>query len=402
MRVVALGAVCLLAFVGSAAGSAPPLRPTLSFVVDAGVSSHGFEPLGGGICVGNRRVTEPRPDSGIAWSPDGSRVAFYRQMRLGAHVLVADADGRNLRNLTPGGRATDFNWAPDWSPDGSRIVYLASDQEVTRLVTVRPDGSDKRVVPGPTGNATNLLRSPKWSPDGTWIGYTLNDGIHVVRADGSGDRLLLANAEGPDWSPDGRRIVFTRDRDLALANSDGTGVAFVTRTPRLHEGGAQWSPDGSQMVYVAIDETDPKVGRGPGDHMHVADANGRNRRELRGLRGVVVWSPAWRPAAPPSRGARPCALLGTPRDDVLTGTAHAELIYGRGGNDVIRGRGGDDIIVGDVPFARARGRDRLFGGPGRDFIDSYDGRGDLVHGGAGRDRGVSDRHDRLRSVESYG
>ena len=79
--------------------------------------------------------------------------------------------------------------------------------------------------------------------------------------------------------------------------------------------------------------------------------------------GVSAWGPAWRPAATLPRGTRPCALLGTSRDDVLVGTAHGELIYGRGGNDVIRGRGGDDIIVGDVPFARRPGKDRLFGGP---------------------------------------
>jgi hypothetical protein len=402
MRLVALGALCLVVSAGSAAGSSDALRPTLSFTVDAGVSSRGFAPLGGGICLGARRVSEPRPDGGTSWSPDGSRVAFYRQTRTGADVFVADADGRNLRNLTPGGTATDFNWAPDWSPDGGRIVYLASGENDSRLVTVRADGSDKQIVPGPVGNATNLLRSPKWSSDGTWIGYTLNDGIHVIRADGSGDRLLLANAEGPDWSPDGRRIVFTRDRDLALANSDGTGATFVTRSPRSHEGGAEWSPDGSRLVYVAIDETDPKAEEGPGDHMYVADANGRNRRELRGPRGVVAWSPAWRPAASPPRGTRPCALLGTKRDDVVVGTARSELIYGRGGDDVIRGRGGDDIIVGDVPFARARGKDQLFGGPGRDYIDAYDGRRDLVDGGSGRDRGIHDRHDLVRSVEGYG
>jgi len=86
----------------------------------------------------------------------------------------------------------------------------------------------------------------------------------------------------------------------------------------------------------------------------------------------------------------------------LVGSAKGDLILAGGGNDVVRGRGGDDIIVGDVPFARARGKDRLFGGPGRDYIDSYDGRRDVVDGGSGRDRGISDRHDLVRSVERYG
>jgi dipeptidyl aminopeptidase/acylaminoacyl peptidase len=401
MRWIAVGVACIALSAGLASANPAQLRPTLSFTIAAGVSDQGFAPLGGGICLSNRRVTDPKADGGIAWSPDGNRVAFYRQTGvLTADVFVADADGGRLRNLSRS--SAEFSWAPDWSPDGSRIVYVASDREVERLVTVRPDGSDRQPVPGTAVDPADQLGDPHWSPDGSVIGYTLTDGIHVIRPDGSQGRLLLANAAGFDWSPDGRRIAFTRDRDLALADSDGKGVSFVTRTPKLHEGAAEWSPNGSQMVYVAIDETDPKVEKGPGDHMYLADANGRNRRNLRGPRGVVAWSPSWRPPAALPSGGRPCALLGTRRDDVLVGTARAELIYGREGNDLIHGRGGDDIVVGDVPYGPRPGHDRLFGGPGRDFIDSYDERRDLLDGGSGRDRGMFDPRDRVRSIERRG
>ena len=158
------------------------------------------------------------------------------------------------------------------------------------------------------------------------------------------------------------------------------------------------------MVYVAIDETDPKVEDGPrGRHVSSPMRTAATSAKLRGPRGVVVLEPvvaAGRSPAEPGPGRARCSA---PRETTFWSEQRsAELIYGRGGNDLIRGRGGDDIIVGDVPFARARGKDRLYGGPGRDFIDSYDGRRDLVDGGAGRDRGISDRHDRVRSVERYG
>jgi dipeptidyl aminopeptidase/acylaminoacyl peptidase len=401
MRLIAVGVACIALSAGLASANPAQLQPTLSFTIAPGVSDYGFAPLGGGICLGNRRVTEPSPDGGIAWSPDGRRVAFYRQTGpLTAEVFVAAADGSHLRNLTKG--TAQFSWAPDWSPDGSRIVYVASDPDVERLVTIRPDGSGREPVPGTAVDPSDQLDGPQWSPDGNLIGFTLTDGIHVIRPDGSQSRLLLAQAYGFDWSPDGRRIVFTRDRDLALAASDGSGVTFVTRTPNLHEGAAHWSPDGTRTVYVAVDETDPKVEEGLGDHMYLADGNGRNRRELRGPRGVGAWTPVWRPAASPPSGTRPCALLGTPGSDVLVGTEKGDLILAGRGNDVVRGRGGDDIIVGDVPFARRRGKDRLYGGAGRDFVDSYDGRRDVVNGGPGRDRGIFDRHDRVRSIERYG
>ena len=401
MRLVIVGLTCVALAAGAAAATPAELRPTLSFTIGAGVSDSGFAPLGGGICLGGRRITEPRPDGGIAWSPDGSRVAFYRQTgSLTADVFVADANGAHLRNLSQG--SAKFSWLPDWSPDGSRIVYIAGDEDVAQLVAVRPDGSDRRPIPGTAVNPNELLGTPRWSPDGSVIAYSVDTSTYVIRPDGTERRLLLTNAYGLDWSPDARRIAFTRDRDLALANSDGSGVVAVTRTPNLFEGGASFSPDGASLVYVSIDETDPRVGGGPGDHMYLTNADGRNRRALRGPRGIGAWSPAWRPAASAPRGTRPCAFLGTPRADVLVGSAKGDLILAGGGNDVVRGRGGDDIIVGDVPFARARGKDRLFGGPGRDYIDSYDGRRDVVDGGSGRDRGISDRHDLVRSVERYG
>ena len=118
-------------------------RPTLSFMVGRRASrTRGFEPLGGGICLGNRRVTEPKADGGIAWSPDGSRVAFYRQTgTLTADVFVADADGGNLRNLTRG--KAQFSWAPDWSPDGSRSSTWPPTRTSSGSSPVRPDGSGR-------------------------------------------------------------------------------------------------------------------------------------------------------------------------------------------------------------------------------------------------------------------
>jgi TolB protein len=353
--------------------------------------------LGGGICLDGKRVTELKDDAGQAWSPDGRRIAFYRSTgSLTADVFVADANGSRLRNVSRG--SARYNWAPDWSPDGSRIVFAASDPSSEQLVTVRPDGSDRQAIPGTAVDPNNQLANPQWSPDGEYVGFTLGDKIYVVRPDGSDKRVLLPNARGLAWSPDGRRIAFIRDGDLALANADGTDAVFVTRTPRLREGGAQWSPDGSQLIYWSVDESED----GPGSYTYLADGNGQNRRVLQGPRGIPWGEATWRPAAPPVRGARACAILGTSHADVLVGTAKGDLIYPGRGNDLVRGRGGDDIIVGDPPYTSRPGRDRLFGGPGRDFIDSYDGRRDVVDGGSGRDRGLWERHDRLRSIEGYG
>jgi hypothetical protein len=398
MRWVAIIAVAA-ALTGAIGASASPVagKATLSFTVAAGVSDSGFAPLGGGICLGGRRVTDPKADGGIAWSPDGSRVAFYRQTgTLTADVFVADADGSHLRNLSRG--TAGFSWAPTWSPDGTRIAYVASDPAQEQLVTIRPDGSGREPVPNTSVDPNSQLQSPAWSPDGQWIGYSLNDGLHLIRPAGTDPRFLLANAVGFAWSPDGNRIAFSRDEDLAIASSDGTDIRFVTRTRDAFEGAASWSPDGSQLVYESVGNA-PRGEPDPGDHMYLAGGDGLDPRELVGPRGA--WGPAWRPAAAPIR-TRPCVVLGTRHADNIVGTSKGDLIVAGRGNDVVHGRGGDDIIIGDIPFTALPGHDKLYGGPGRDFLDSYDGRRDFADGGAGRDRGMFDRHDRVRSIETRG
>ena len=377
--------------------------PTLSYEVGLNVTDYDiFEgPLGGGICLGGRRITDPKDDRGTAWSPDGRRLAFYRATgTMTADVFVADANGAHLRNLTR--RTAQYSWRPDWSPDGRRILFLAGGPRVDRLMTVRPDGSDRRQVPGMAFDPNRQLSQARWTPDGRSIGYTLNAGIHVVRADGSENRLLVPDGTSIDWSPDGKRIAFSLEGDLAIANSDGSGTAFVTRTPELIEAGADWSPDGSRMLYWSLYEPDPRGDEPPRFDTYLADTNGRNRRVLRPPPETFGGTPAWRPAAPPIKGARRCTFLGTRHADVLVGTSKADLIYAGRGNDVARGRGGDDIIVGDAPYTTHPGSDVLLGGPGRDFIDSADERRDLVHGGPGRDRASVDPRDRVRSIETRG
>src|SRR3989442_6147673 len=187
MRGVFLGAACVAVTAGLASASSTQLKPTLSFTVAAGVSDYDnyVSALGGGICLDNARVTDPKEDAGVAWSPDGRRVVFYRATStLTAAVFVANADGSHLRNLTRG--YGSYSWDPSWSPDGSRIVFVRAAQ-TEQLVTMRPDGSDKHPIPGTTVNEDRQLQSPRWAPDRQWVGLALTDGIHLIPPAGSSE-----------------------------------------------------------------------------------------------------------------------------------------------------------------------------------------------------------------------
>jgi dipeptidyl aminopeptidase/acylaminoacyl peptidase len=98
-------------------------------------------------------------DEGVAdppvWSPDGTRLAFVRQM-IGppddrgvcrSALFVVDVDGSDLRGIVP----MDLHpLAPAWSPDGSRIAFHAATADPDGaspsidIFSVRPDGTDLR------------------------------------------------------------------------------------------------------------------------------------------------------------------------------------------------------------------------------------------------------------------
>jgi Ca2+-binding RTX toxin-like protein len=78
------------------------------------------------------------------------------------------------------------------------------------------------------------------------------------------------------------------------------------------------------------------------------------------------------------------------------------VICGFGGDDVIRGRGGNDILygsLGDDKVNGGAGRDSILGNAGADLLLARDRRPDYAHGGPGRDTGVVEGRDTVRSVE---
>jgi hypothetical protein len=112
---------------------------------------------------------------------------------------------------------------------------------------------------------------------------------------------------------------------------------------------------------------------------------------------------------------------GGPGNDRIAGLAGADTLDGAAGNDLLTGGTGADVLTGglgtdklsggpgadrlsDVPkryedVSLEAALNRLSAGPGPDRIDTANGRRDIVHCGAGRDRAVADRDDRLAGCE---
>jgi Tol biopolymer transport system component len=212
------------------------------------------------------RLTEPGDaiDYPVTYAPDGARVLFARDAPPIDHhgsmdLMVVDADGSGLVRLNPRGTSAGLTFgtqAASWSPDGTQVAFVASEgsfQEDPRAVFVaEADGTDvRRITPW------DVTLVAQWSPDGAWIAFdsSRSDGPHdlfVVHPDGGQPTRLTSSEDGrfsfgPVWSPDGTELLFVRGQDgfdttdLWTVHVDGTALNQVTDVPAEYGGYAWWT-----------------------------------------------------------------------------------------------------------------------------------------------------------------
>jgi Tol biopolymer transport system component len=95
----------------------------------------------------------PAIDRYAAWSPDGTKIAFYDGV-----IYVMNADGSGLLKLT---NNPTFTVLPQWSPDGTKILFVSLRDGNEDIYAINADGSGLRHLtnhPGIYGIA------PAWRP----------------------------------------------------------------------------------------------------------------------------------------------------------------------------------------------------------------------------------------------
>ena len=144
-------------------------------------------------------------------SPTGTRAVFEAR----GEILTVPADKGDVRNLTntPGANERD----PAWSPDGSRIAYF-SDEAGEYALHIRKQSGTGEVQKIELGTPGSFFYSPTWSPDSKKIAYTdkrlnlwyvdLQTGkpVLVFKDTFTGSQQIAKAA----WSPDGKWLAYTK------------------------------------------------------------------------------------------------------------------------------------------------------------------------------------------------
>jgi Tol biopolymer transport system component len=281
-----------------------------------------------------RRLTDhTRLDYNAAFSPDGARVAFVSERDGIGQIYVADADGSGIRRVTESFGLDD---TPAWSPDGRRIVFSSTRESAgepgrawNALYVMDADGSNVRRLTPPGVSDY----SPVWSPKGDLIAFASGSGeagktdLYVVAPDGSGRRKVLDDGGWPAFTRGGHGLVFHARRDgrwaVWIVGLDGSDPARFS--PEDHETFTpSTSADGRWLVGMILRDGRRQIARvdlvtgnwsilteGDTDHWNpTISPDGRTiAYHRRSMDAPAPDVEAW--AAPPGTGLRLLRLSGS-------------------------------------------------------------------------------------------
>ena len=233
----------------------------------------------------------------IAWSPQSDRFVFHQDVFRFLHesdLWVLGVAGGDATNLTDDGLAGRINLsgdrddamidvAPAWSPDGSQIVFgrLANRTRQNDLVVVAATGGPVEPLTTVASGTLASYHGTAWPSNDVGILYTvlapsnadIEQGVHVVGADGTGQRLLVGTDPELDAAAlvnvssdgttalavheialaDGRLLETSPYVTVSIESGEITrftppGGTLPSERPRITA--ATLSPDGSKIAYA--------------------------------------------------------------------------------------------------------------------------------------------------------
>jgi Tol biopolymer transport system component/predicted Ser/Thr protein kinase len=246
---------------------------------------------------GNPLRLDLAPACRVAWSADGSRLAFVNESGLYTISALGGAR-RRVAALPPGAtRAYRFAWAPTGAffvlETGSPGLWLVPAEDGVARALTQTTADDHSPAISPAGNAVAFVRHTstynsqlyvmpvrrdgvpsgdakpvttgvwdvgevEWSGDGSELIFSGSSGSNnptlwrIPRRGGRAVRVLVPAVGSPRWSPDGKWIAFDGyaggSSDIYVIASDGGNWRRLTSDPG-NEVHPSWSHDGKWIYY---------------------------------------------------------------------------------------------------------------------------------------------------------
>ena len=258
------------------------------------------------ICIVSCKERKPKGDE-FAWSPDGKKLAVTTIKS--EELLLIDIEKERIgdvKSIASCRQDTSKFYAPNWSYDGQFLLYSKSNEKFfNSFVYSILDTTTIDIVNQPLASKKDFERIvfPQWSPIENRILIASLHDANIYRmvsvAPDGGDKKLLNEIIGehvvPQWSPDGQWIAYSlhvrngHDRNgLWKMKKDGGDPKQIYRASQITR--FQWSPDGAQIGLIAVNETNDTS-----EHQFsIIDGDGNNERVI--LKGQFeinefTWSP---------------------------------------------------------------------------------------------------------------
>jgi Tol biopolymer transport system component len=292
-------------------------------------------------------------DDAPVWSPDGKRIAFYRQRfdESMSRIMVLNVDTGDVREVThcgpnqgqpkqgpPGRCESDFD--PAFSPDGHSIAFrriIGPDKECCRIEgiwIIGLDGSDPHQVTNVDPKLPEAYSDfgPAFSPNGKMLVFDREQrkkapklvklgeeepyyhAVFVQSLDSSGSTEdahqitpWKANCQDhPEYSPDGKLVLFRclpkgeqGPSNLYWVHPNGTGLHQLTQAAAQKQtywyGGSSFSPSFSEGEgWIAVGRAPGYGKRGNADVFRVRIEDGELVRKVN-LTKSTIWdsNPSW-------------------------------------------------------------------------------------------------------------
>ena len=107
-----------------------------------------------------------------AWSPDGSRIAYFSDASGEYELHVAPHDGKGevaKHRLGGAGFYTNLRW----SPDSRKMAYTDNSQSLFVFDLTAPTAQPKKITAAKVYGPNNLITFG-WAPDSRWLAYAVN------------------------------------------------------------------------------------------------------------------------------------------------------------------------------------------------------------------------------------